>query len=140
MICNVTQEQLVGPLKFLVGKGERGATARIPCLALLVDLLASLTQPEAVLAGDETRLRSFEAKGVKTHFLVVGKGEPVVLIHGLHSSLELNWRMTGVVAEIAKDHQDSAFDLPGHGLSGRPEKETLTASSSSRMWYSCLIT
>ncbi len=85
--------------------------------------LALPAWPVALQAAEETRSPSFDAKGVKIHFLVEGKGEPVVLIHGLYSSAEINWRLTGVVAELAKDHQVIAFDLPGHGLSDRPENE-----------------
>jgi pimeloyl-ACP methyl ester carboxylesterase len=97
--------------------------ARAPGLALVVVVLAILARPDAALAGDDARLRSFDARGVKIHFLVAGQGEPVVLIHGLHSSAEINWKLTGVVAELAKDHQVIAFDLPGHGRSDRPENE-----------------
>jgi len=90
-----------------------------PCFFKLSKM--SFLVPEAEIKS--TRFRSFDAKGVKIHFLVEGKGEPVVLIHGLHSSAEINWRMTGVVAELAKDHQVIAFDIPGHGQSDRPENE-----------------
>ncbi len=96
---------------------------RFPAPAVMVAMLATLAEPIVVLADDGTRSRSFDAKGVKIHFLVEGKGEPVVLIHGLHSSAEINWRMTGVVAELAKDHRVIALDLPGHGRSDRPEND-----------------
>lgn len=59
---------------------------RFPAPAVMVAMLATLAEPIVVLADDGTRSRSFDAKGVKIHFLVEGKGEPVVLIHGLHSS------------------------------------------------------
>jgi pimeloyl-ACP methyl ester carboxylesterase len=62
-------------------------------------------------------------RGVNIHFLVEGKGEPVILIHGLHSSAEINWKRTGIFAELAKDHQVIALDLPGHGLSNKPDRE-----------------
>jgi len=67
--------------------------------------------------------RSFDANGVKIHFLTEGKGEPVVLIHGLYSSAEINWRLTGVMQELARDHQVIALDMPGHGRSDRPEND-----------------
>ena len=75
------------------------------------------------LLADEVKSESFDAKGVKIHYLVAGKGEPVVLIHGLHSSAELNWKLPGIVAELAKDHQVLALDLPGHGRSDKPEND-----------------
>lgn len=73
-------------------------------------------------AADEPKSQSFDAKGVKIHYLVAGKGEPVILIHGLHSSAAMNWQMPGVLSELAKDHQVIALDLPGHGKSDKPEK------------------
>jgi pimeloyl-ACP methyl ester carboxylesterase len=89
-----------------------------PVLATLVWLLTS-----SAAAADRPDDRTFDAKGVKLHFLVQGEGVPVVLIHGLHSSAEMNWRLPGIMAALAKDHQVIALDLPGHGKSDKPEKE-----------------
>jgi pimeloyl-ACP methyl ester carboxylesterase len=66
---------------------------------------------------------TFEAHGVKIHYLTEGQGEPVVLIHGLHASAELNWNLPGIVGELAKDHRVIALDLPGHGRSEKPDDE-----------------
>lgn len=63
---------------------------------------------------------SFDAKGVKNHYLIEGKGEPVVLIHGLFSSAWINWHLGGVFQDLAKDHRVIALDLPAHGKSDRP--------------------
>ncbi len=63
---------------------------------------------------------TFETGGVKIRYYVEGQGEPVVLIHGLHSSASVNWMAVGVFAELAKDHQVIALDLPGHGQSDKP--------------------
>ncbi len=89
---------------------------------VLVLSLIALGFP-AVLPADEPASQTFEAKGVKLHYLIQGRGEPVVLIHGLHSSAELNWQLPGVFGELAKDHQVIALDLPGHGRSDKPTKE-----------------
>ena len=67
--------------------------------------------------------RTFEAHGVKIHYLVAGSGEPVVLIHGWHSSADINWRLNGVFTDLAQDHEVIAFDLPGHGRSDKPEAD-----------------
>lgn len=64
----------------------------------------------------------FEADGVRLHYLRAGKGPTVVLLHGLRSSAELNWKMPGIIDELARDHQVVALDLPGHGRSDAPEK------------------
>jgi pimeloyl-ACP methyl ester carboxylesterase len=67
--------------------------------------------------------QTFTVKGVKIHYVVEGKGQPVVLIHGLYSSADINWKKTGVIATLAKDHQVIALDLPGHGQSDKPEND-----------------
>src|ERR1043165_989005 len=71
-------------------------------------------------ATPKSRCQTFEVKGVKIRYAVEGKGEPVVLIHGLYSSGFINWKLTGVVAELAKTHQVILLDLPGHGFSSKP--------------------
>lgn len=64
--------------------------------------------------------QNFTVKGVKIAYLDKGKGEPVVLVHGLFSSTLINWQLTGVVNELSKDHRVVSLDLPGHGFSDRP--------------------
>ena len=62
----------------------------------------------------------FDSKGVKIHYIVEGKGEPVVLIHGLHASAQLNWQLPGISAALAQEFQVIALDCRGHGQSGKP--------------------
>jgi len=50
---------------------------RFPDLTLMVALLAILANPGTLLAADEPRSRSFNAKGVRIHFLVEGNRDPV---------------------------------------------------------------
>ncbi|MCP4448546.1 MAG: alpha/beta hydrolase [Myxococcales bacterium] len=56
--------------------------------------------------------------GVRLHYVDVGEGPPVVLIHGFGSSLEI-WHK--VVPELSPDHRVIAIDLKGFGWSSRPE-------------------
>lgn len=89
--------------------------AKVPlCFALLPGILP---------AADPPTSQTFDAAGVKIHYLLAGKGEPVVLIHGLHSSAQINWSLVGVIAELAEDHQVIAIDLPGHGQSDKPDHD-----------------
>ncbi len=78
------------------------------CLALLLALLAP------------ARADDFDSAGVKLHYLLQGRGDPVILIHGLMASAEINWVWPGVVAALAKNHHVIALDCRGHGLSGKP--------------------
>lgn len=77
----------------------------------------------APVLAEQPTSHTFHAKGVKIHYLTAGQGETVVLIHGLYSSAEINWSINGVVAELAKDHQVIALDMPGHGRSDKPETD-----------------
>jgi pimeloyl-ACP methyl ester carboxylesterase len=64
--------------------------------------------------------QTFDADGVKIHYLIEGAGEPVVLIHGMDSSATINWQIPGTIDAIARDHQVIALDLPGYGQSDKP--------------------
>lgn len=85
--------------------------------------LFMLTLPFLARAGEELPRQTLDCKGVKISYVVVGKGEPVVLIHGLYSSSVMNWQMPGIIDILAKNYQVMAIDMPGHGNSDKPEKE-----------------
>jgi len=74
-------------------------------------------------ADDAARSQKFDSHGVKIKYLVEGKGQPVVLIHGLFSSAELNWRLPGTIKALARRYQVIALDVRGHGDSDKPGKE-----------------
>lgn len=62
----------------------------------------------------------FDSNGVRIHYTVEGQGEPLVLIHGVAANADLNWRYPGVIRTLSKRFRVIAFDLRGHGLSGKP--------------------
>lgn len=55
--------------------------------------------------------------GLKTRFQRTGKGDPVILLHGLGAS-SYSWRYT--VPELAKKYEVFAPDLPGFGRTDKP--------------------
>ncbi len=57
--------------------------------------------------------------GVKIHYHVEGDGPPLVIQHGLTSSLE-NWYAYGFVEELQKDYRLILVDARGHGRSDKP--------------------
>jgi pimeloyl-ACP methyl ester carboxylesterase len=63
---------------------------------------------------------SFNSNGVKIHYLVEGKGEPVVLIHGFSVNKDFQWKLPGIIQSLAKDHRVIALDCRGHGKSEKP--------------------
>ncbi|MGE5304093.1 MAG: alpha/beta fold hydrolase [Alphaproteobacteria bacterium] len=58
--------------------------------------------------------------GVKIRFREVGKGRPVVFIHGFGASLD-TWR--DITDSLKVDHRLVLLDLKGHGFSDRPPDE-----------------
>lgn len=58
-----------------------------------------------------------EIDGLKIHYLVSGRGNPIVLIHGLGGNI-FSWR--GNISALAQEHQVWALDLPGFGSSDKP--------------------
>jgi creatinine amidohydrolase len=62
----------------------------------------------------------FDAGGVQIRYIDSGRGEAVVLLHGIGGSLE-SWTATGVFDKLAVDHRVIAFDARGHGKSGKPQ-------------------
>lgn len=65
----------------------------------------------------------FDSDGVKIHFTAQGKGEPVILIHGLYSNSRMNWELPGTAALLEKHFQVVAMDCRGHGQSDKPQAE-----------------
>ena len=69
--------------------------------------------------------------GVKLHYLILGEGTPIVLLHGYYGSAEGNWFLNGVAQALAKTNKVVALDARGHGESDKP---TDAASYGPRMW------
>src|SRR5258708_30620817 len=62
----------------------------------------------------------FDSDGVKIHYIVEGKGEPVILIHGFAASIAANWGGPGIIKALAENYQVIALDNRGHGQSEKP--------------------
>jgi pimeloyl-ACP methyl ester carboxylesterase len=76
----------------------------------------STSQP---VDGPHSFVRVIE--GVKLHWAEYGRAgiwPPVVLLHGLNDS-HLTWEQ--IAPELARDRRVLVLDLPGHGLSDRPD-------------------
>jgi pimeloyl-ACP methyl ester carboxylesterase len=83
---------------------------------------ASLVQIQSA-TGHDSGPRVFNSNGVPIQYTIDGRGEPVVLIHGLFASARINWRAPGMIKTLAKDYQVIALDVRGHGGSGKPKEE-----------------
>lgn len=63
---------------------------------------------------------AFRADGMTLSSYVLGKGDPIVLLHGLGGS-KITW--LPVLTDLARRHRLFVPDLPGHGQSDKPRAE-----------------
>jgi pimeloyl-ACP methyl ester carboxylesterase len=71
--------------------------------------------------SEPTVTRWTASDGVELAYHELGKGPPVVLLHGLFSDAQMNWIKFGHAARIAAaGFRVIMPDLRAHGLSGRP--------------------
>jgi pimeloyl-ACP methyl ester carboxylesterase len=76
----------------------------------------------AAVAQDKPTHNYFKTTdGVKIHYMMKGKGSPVVLIHGYTGSAEGNWFRNGIADALAKNHLVIAIDCRNHGRSDKPQ-------------------
>ncbi len=59
-----------------------------------------------------------QINGTPLHWAELGQGRPLVMLHGLWDSM---WTWRRVAPWLARTHRVLLLDLPGHGLSGRPD-------------------
>ena len=73
---------------------------------------------------------SFDSAGVEIAYEDVGKGRPIVLVHGFAASFEMNWRAPGWVDALVSDgRRVVGLDCRGHGSSGKPHDEAAYGGS-----------
>jgi pimeloyl-ACP methyl ester carboxylesterase len=75
----------------------------------------------AVPALAQTPADSFDSNGVRISYAEKGKGEPVVLLHGLTGSYQRHWEAPGVMQALeTAGYRAIGMDCRGHGQSGKP--------------------
>jgi pimeloyl-ACP methyl ester carboxylesterase len=73
---------------------------------------------DATAAAQAPADKYADVGGVKLHYLIAGKGEPIVLLHGY---AETGHMWLPLMAELAKTHTVIAPDLRGAGSSAAPD-------------------
>lgn len=76
--------------------------------------------------------RFVEVDGIRLHYLELGSGPPVVLLHGNVVSAE-DYVWSGVLDLVAEGHRVVAFDRPGFGYSDRPHGKLWTPAAQARL-------
>ena len=77
-------------------------------------------------------------KGVKIHYEVEGKGEPLILQHGNGGSLE-TWRIFGYVKDLSKDYRLILVDARAHGKSDKPYDSSLYSAETVAGDYATIL-
>jgi len=91
-------------------------------LTIFSSALCLVVMAGAVCAQDKPQDGYFTTSdGVKIHYLVQGKGTPVILIHGYTGSAQGNWFSNGIAEALAKNHMVVAIDCRNHGKSDKPQ-------------------
>ena len=76
-----------------------------------------LTINSTAQAQAQIQDRFANVEGIKLHYLIAGKGEPVILLHGFAQTSRM-WRP--LMGALAQNHTIIAPDLRGFGLSSKP--------------------
>src|SRR5215831_20730567 len=85
--------------------------------ALLLTMLCMIL---GVIAAGQYEDHFFDSSGVKIRYIVAGKGEPVVLIHGFGANAEYQW--DPIIKDLSRDYLVIAMDVRGFGKSGKPHE------------------
>jgi pimeloyl-ACP methyl ester carboxylesterase len=94
--------------------GKRASLSALAGLVLVGGALAAAdAQPPIAI---EARLA--DVNGVRLHYLVAGKGDPVILLHGYAETSHM-WRP--LIGELAKTHTVIGPDLRGFDQSSKPD-------------------
>lgn len=84
-------------------------------LCAFVVLVCLLAAPATGFGQD----KFFDSNGVSIRYVERGAGDAIVLLHGIGGNLE-TWTQNGRFQELAADYRVIAFDVRGHGKSGKP--------------------
>src|SRR5215213_1035763 len=81
--------------------------------------------------------RFVEVDGVRVHYIALGKGRPVVLIHG-NGTMAEDFEICGLVDQLATRYRVIAIDRPGFGHTDRPRWRVWTASAQAHLLHRAL--
>src|SRR5215204_4390732 len=81
--------------------------------------------------------RFVEVDGLRVHYIVKGKGRPVVLIHG-NGTMAEDFVICGLVDRLAERYRVIAIDRPGFGHTDRPRHRVWTASAQAHLVHRVL--
>lgn len=101
---------------------------------------AALYQSKRTAAAEQEHPpvgRFITADGTRLHYVDIGEGPPVVLLHGVGTTVE-DWFISGVMDALYPHHRVIAFDRPGYGYSERPTGVVWTPEAQARTFAAAL--
>jgi pimeloyl-ACP methyl ester carboxylesterase len=81
--------------------------------------------------------RFVEVGGVRLHYVELGQGEPLVLLHG-NGSMVQDFQSSGLFGMAAEKYRVIAFDRPGFGHSERPRSTIWTSEAQADLIHAAL--
>lgn len=81
--------------------------------------------------------RFVEINGLRVHYIVRGRGRPVVLIHG-NGTMAEDFLVCGLIQRLAERYRVIAIDRPGFGHTGRPRARVWTAAEQAELIHKVL--
>ena len=75
--------------------------------------------------------------GVDLHYIELGDGPPVVLLHG-NAVTQADFSASGLMDRLARNHRVIAFDRPGFGHSTRPRDRLWTPAAQAELLHGAL--
>ena len=81
--------------------------------------------------------RFLEVDSVRVHYIVRGRGRPVVLLHG-NGTMAEDFEICGLIDQLAERFRVIAIDRPGFGHSTRPRYRTWTAQAQAQLMHRVL--
>ena len=83
--------------------------------------LLALTFVLGATASAQDAGEFFDSNGVQIHYIDIGEGEPVVLLHGINSNLQRAWFDRDIANQLqVAGYRVLALDARAHGKSGTP--------------------
>ena len=96
-----------------MGEDHAGA----PSLAIPEATTDRETPSARLAASSREGARFLTVRGIRVRYVVVGQGEPLLLLHGWGTSLDT---FSAMAEDLGRFFRVTAFDFPGHGGSDMP--------------------
>lgn len=112
----------------------RRATASLLAAGAALTASAALTAWLTKKARKENRPigRFLDVDGVRLHYVEIGSGEPVILLHG-NGGMVQDFLASDLVRIAARSHRVILFDRPGYGWSSRPHGQRWTPAAQAEL-------